>query len=221
MRYRPRNRPGGVVGGPGPGMLYGLWRGPGCAGAAAATGALLGWSLLTAWNWLSGPVTQLAASVGAVLGLPAWALLLATALFPAWLCGCGGGGGSRPPRPIVRAGAPRGDGAARQIFLSSQLKTSRTILRRMVIIAGTRTPIAAIGHAQPLLRAPSRETPTSGRGARFPRIRLGHPEVGRGTSGSGDATWRISERRVRPGSGAPRRSGPGSPVPGPRSSKPR
>ena len=86
------------------GMLYGLWRGPARVGTAAAAGALLGWSLLTAWNWLSGPATQLAASVGAVLGLPAWALLLATVLFPAWLCGCAAAAGAAlRGRPFERA----------------------------------------------------------------------------------------------------------------------
>ncbi len=69
------------------GLVYGLWRGPDGAGAVAGGGALLGWSMLTVWNWLSGPVMELSGSVGAILGLPAWALPLATALFPAWLAG--------------------------------------------------------------------------------------------------------------------------------------
>ena len=40
-----------------------------------------------AWNWMEGPVAELAGSLGEVMGLPGWALLLATVLFPAVLAG--------------------------------------------------------------------------------------------------------------------------------------
>jgi hypothetical protein len=67
------------------GLVYGAWRGAGRAAAVAGLSALLGWSALLAWNWFEGPVAELAASLGTVIGLPARALLLATVLFPAVL----------------------------------------------------------------------------------------------------------------------------------------
>ena len=69
------------------GLIYGAWRGTERGTAVAATSAFLGWSVLMAWNWMEGPVAELAGSLGAVMGLPGWALLLATALFPAVLAG--------------------------------------------------------------------------------------------------------------------------------------
>jgi len=67
------------------GLAYGAWRGGEHPAALAGAGALLGWSALMAWNWMEGPVAELSRSLGAVMGLPGWALLLATAFFPAVL----------------------------------------------------------------------------------------------------------------------------------------
>ncbi len=67
-------------------LVYGAWRGADRGAAAVAgIGALLAWSALMAWNWYEGPVVELAQSLGAVMGLPGRALLLATLLFPAAL----------------------------------------------------------------------------------------------------------------------------------------
>ena len=67
------------------GLAYGVWRGPEHAAAVAGGSALLGWSALMVWNWMEGPLAELSESLGAILGLPGWALLLATGLFPAAL----------------------------------------------------------------------------------------------------------------------------------------
>ena len=67
------------------GLIYGIWRGAGRAVAVAGGSAFGGWSLLMAWNWTAGPVWELSESLGAVMGLPGGALMLATALFPAML----------------------------------------------------------------------------------------------------------------------------------------
>lgn len=66
---------------------YGVWRGEEPAAAFAALAALMAWGALMAWNWLSGPVLALASSLGEVMGLPGWSLLLATLLFPVVLAG--------------------------------------------------------------------------------------------------------------------------------------
>lgn len=66
---------------------YGAWRGEETAAAFAALAALLSWGSLMAWNWLSGPVLVLAGSLGSVMRLPGWSLILATLLFPAVLAG--------------------------------------------------------------------------------------------------------------------------------------
>ncbi len=69
------------------GLGYGAWRGEEPAAAFAALAALLSWGSLMAWNGLSGPVLALAGSLGEVMGLPGWSLILATLLFPAVLAG--------------------------------------------------------------------------------------------------------------------------------------
>lgn len=66
---------------------FGVWSGEEPAAAFAALAALLAWGTLMAWNWLSGPLLALAGSLGGVMGLPGWSLILATLLFPAVLAG--------------------------------------------------------------------------------------------------------------------------------------
>ena len=91
------------------GLVYGAWRGAGRAAAVAGGTALAGWSVLMAWNWMEGPVAELSGSLGAVMGLPGWALLLATALFPAVLAGTAAvvGAAIRSSWPAL-AGRPTG-----------------------------------------------------------------------------------------------------------------
>ena len=91
------------------GLIYGAWRGAERGTAVAAASALLGWSVLMAWNWMEGPVAELSGSLGAVIGLPGWSLLLATALFPAVLAGTAAvvGAAIRSSWPAV-AGRPTG-----------------------------------------------------------------------------------------------------------------
>lgn len=75
-------------------LAYGVWRGQGRAGAVAGASALLGWSALMLWNWMEGPLVELSSALGTVMGLPGWALLFVTALFPtllAWTAAAVGG----------------------------------------------------------------------------------------------------------------------------------
>jgi hypothetical protein len=51
----------------------------------AALGGALGWAGLLAWDAARGPVRSFAGTVGGVVHLPGWALLLATVLFAAAL----------------------------------------------------------------------------------------------------------------------------------------
>ncbi len=68
------------------GLAYGAWRSADrTAAATAGISALLAWGALMAWNWWAGPVSELSVSLGAIMGLPGRALLLATLLFPAVL----------------------------------------------------------------------------------------------------------------------------------------
>ncbi len=57
----------------------------------AGAGGALGWTLLLGWTALHGPVTRLAARVAPIFHAPAWALLLATLLYPALLAGAAAG----------------------------------------------------------------------------------------------------------------------------------
>jgi len=57
----------------------------------AGVGGALGWALLLGWTALHGPVARLAARVGPIFHAPAWALVLATLLYPALLAGAAAG----------------------------------------------------------------------------------------------------------------------------------
>jgi hypothetical protein len=50
-------------------------------------GAIIGWALLLGWVALRGPAGAVAGRVGGALGLPPWAFVLVTLLFPALLAG--------------------------------------------------------------------------------------------------------------------------------------
>lgn len=52
-----------------------------------AAAAAVAWAALLAWTALLGPVTVVAGAVSAELGLPAWALVAATVLYPMCLAG--------------------------------------------------------------------------------------------------------------------------------------
>lgn len=88
------------------GLAYGLWRGTGSAAVEAGGSALMGWSALMAWNWVEGPMVELTSSLGAVMGVPGWALLLTTALFPAVLAGTAATLGSAMRRACPRCRPP-------------------------------------------------------------------------------------------------------------------
>jgi hypothetical protein len=57
----------------------------------AGVGGALGWALLLGWTALHGPVAKLAARVAPIFHAPAWALVLATLLYPALLAGAAAG----------------------------------------------------------------------------------------------------------------------------------
>ena len=72
------------------GMLIGVVWSDGRPGLLAGSAGGLGWTLLLVWGSVSGPVGDLAGTVGGVVGLPGFAVLLVTVLFPALLAGAGG-----------------------------------------------------------------------------------------------------------------------------------
>ena len=55
------------------------------AAVAAALGALVAWATLLLWSAIRGPVSELAAALTGVMGVPAAALVVLTLLFPAAL----------------------------------------------------------------------------------------------------------------------------------------
>ena len=68
------------------GIIGGQTRG---SGVLAAAGALLGWALLLAWSASRGPVGELAARLGDMMGAPAAALIALSLVFPAALAWAG------------------------------------------------------------------------------------------------------------------------------------
>ncbi len=72
------------------GALIGVIWAEGRPALVAGAAGGLGWALLLAWGSASGPVGELAGTVGDVMGLPGFAVLLVTVLFPALLAGAGG-----------------------------------------------------------------------------------------------------------------------------------
>lgn len=66
------------------GLVGGPFVRPGLLGAA---GAALSWALLLAWATTRGPVWHLTTQVGAVLGIPGWALVIVAIAFAALLGG--------------------------------------------------------------------------------------------------------------------------------------
>ena len=76
------------------GLAYGVWTGERRAGATAGISAFLAWSALMLWNWFEGPLAELSESLGAVMGLPGWTLLIVTVLFPTVLAWTAAGVGT-------------------------------------------------------------------------------------------------------------------------------
>lgn len=78
-----------ALGWPGVPLTGAAWgaisRGARGAGVAAALGGALGWGALLMWDAARGPLPALTASLGASLGVPAWAPVLLTLLLPATL----------------------------------------------------------------------------------------------------------------------------------------
>lgn len=76
-----------ALGWPGVPLAAAAWgaisRGARGAGAAAALGGALGWGALLLWDAARGPLPALASSLGASMGVPAWALVLVTLVLPA------------------------------------------------------------------------------------------------------------------------------------------
>lgn len=65
---------------------------------SCAIGAALAWALLIGAAGVQGPVAAVARRVGGVFGLPAWAVVLFTLLFPALLAAAAVQA-ARPPAP--------------------------------------------------------------------------------------------------------------------------
>ena len=89
------------------GALIGVIWPDGRPALLAGTAGGLGWALLLMWGSASGPVGDLAGTVGGVMGLPGFEVLLVTVLFPALLAGAGGAlAGALRRERAARAGSP-------------------------------------------------------------------------------------------------------------------